>query len=314
MNNQIINPDDNTITLAESWTALISNFILNLDRKPATKETYAKSLKEWVRFVDNEDKIANMNIILQYKQFLIAKRLSSYTISVYLSALKVFFDYLVTIKKIPFNPAQSIRGIKKSKSKRDCLTKDEVLRLLALDFGDSLEGKRNKAVLYLKLFTGLRDVSIVNANIEDMKVKEGRHVLYYLSKGSDSKDSFVVVISEAYNALNDYLMKRSRYEDSEPLFTSLSDRNCNDRLSTQTTRNIIRGFFKKASIFRKDIAPHSLRHSAITMTILGGANIEQAREMAAHSSIETTAGYFHDLKRLSDPAEEYIPKYLNALS
>ena len=50
------------------------------------------------------------------------------------------------------------------------------------------------------------------------------------------------------------------------------------------------------------------------MTILGGANIEQAREMAAHSSIETTAFYFHDLKRLSDPAEEYIPKYLNALS
>jgi len=315
MINQIINPDDNMITLTESWTALISDFILNLDRKPTTKETYAKSLKEWVRFVDNEDKIANMNVILQYKQYLIDKQLSAYTISVYLSALKVFFDYLVTIKKIPFNPDQSIRGIKKSKSKRDCLTKDEVLRLLALDFNDSIEGKRNKAVLYLKLFTGLRDVSIVNANIEDLKVKEGKHVLYYLSKGSDSKDSFVVVVPEAYNVLrSEYLMKRNRYEASEPLFISLSDRNCNSRLSTQTTRNIIRGFFKEASIFRKDIAPHSLRHTAVTMTILGGANIEQAREMAAHSSIETTAGYFHDLKRLSDPAEEYIPKYLNALS
>jgi len=157
-------------------------------------------------------------------------------------------------------------------------------------------------------------VSIINANVEDLKVKEGKHVLYYISKGSDSKDSFVVVISEVYDVLNDYLIKRNYFKDSEPLFTSLSDRNANSRLSTQTTRIIVRNFFKKAYIVRKNIAPHSLRHTAVTMTILGGANIEQAREMAAHSSIETTASYFHDLKRLSDPAEEYIPKYLSVLS
>lgn len=54
MINQIINPRDNTITLEESWNELIANFLLNLDRKPSTKETYAKSLKEWVRFVDNK--------------------------------------------------------------------------------------------------------------------------------------------------------------------------------------------------------------------------------------------------------------------
>ncbi|MCK5341897.1 MAG: hypothetical protein KAR20_00755 [Candidatus Heimdallarchaeota archaeon] len=58
MTNQIINPHDNTITLAESWSDLIADFLLNLDRKPSTKETYSKSLKEWVRFVDNEDKIS----------------------------------------------------------------------------------------------------------------------------------------------------------------------------------------------------------------------------------------------------------------
>jgi len=46
MTNQIINPRDNTITLAESWNDLIADFLLNLDRKPSTKETYKKSEKE----------------------------------------------------------------------------------------------------------------------------------------------------------------------------------------------------------------------------------------------------------------------------
>lgn len=310
MINEIINLRDNTITLAESWNDLIKDFILNLDRKEATKETYRKALKEWVRFIENVNKIPNMNVILQYKEYLINKQLSPHTVSVYLSALKVFFDYLVQIKKIPFNPAKSIRGIKKTKSKRDSLTKDEVLRLLALSFDDSLEGQRNKSILYLKLFTGLRDVSLVHANIEDLQVKEDRHILYYLSKGRHAKDSFVVLVPEVYNVLNAYLIQRGNPDKMQPLFVSCSDRNRNQRLSTQMIRLVIKGLLKKAQIIRKEVSPHSIRHTAITLSILGGADITQTKEMASHRSISTTAEYFHDLNRLKDPAEFYIRDYI----
>jgi len=298
------------IVLNEPWGNLIKDFILNLDRKENTKLTYQKSLKEWVKFLDIENKNPDINLILQYKNYLIDRKLSPYTVSVYLTALKVFFDYLVSIQKIPYNPAKSIKGMKKPKSRRGTLIKEEVLQLLSLENGNNLEDYRNKAILTLKLFTGLRDISIVGANVGDLRVKDDRHILYYQTKGADIKDDFVILESDVYYLINLYLIKRGDFKDDDPLFVSCSDRNRSSRLTTQSIRLIIRGFFNKAGIIRKEITPHSLRHTAITFAILGGASVTQAKEMASHSSIETTAGYFHDINRLKNPAELFIKKYL----
>lgn len=97
---------------------------------------------------------------------------------------------------------------------------------------------------------------------------------------------------------------------AEPLFTSCSDRNHSKRLTTQFIRLIIRNLFTQANIIRSEVKPHSLRHAAITFAILGGADITSAQAMASHRSIDTIAGYFHDIERLDNPAESYIEKYL----
>jgi site-specific recombinase XerD len=302
----------NELSSIHSWESHIQLFVENLDRKETTKQAYQKALKEWVRFYDTEPRDPNIHLILQYKRYLVLRALSPYTISLYLTALKGFFDYLVNQKRIPFNPAKSIRGLKKPKSKRDSLTRDEVLRLLSLPFDRTVESCRNKAILYLKLFTGLRDISIVGVNVEDMQVKNGRFLLYYQSKGHDLKNEFVILEPRVKQMIDEYLFKRDgMVKKDDPLFTSCSDRNYSQRLTTQTVRSIIRNLFTQASIVRDEIKPHSLRHTAITFCILGGADITQARAMASHRSIETTAGYFHDIERLDNPAESYIEKYLS---
>ncbi len=308
MDNQLIMNKE--IILKDYGSELIDRFIANLDRKDTTKETYRKALKQWLTFLNIQNKNPDINLILQYKNFLIEKKLSPYSISVYLSALKVFLDYLVEHRIIPYNPAKSIRGIKKPKSKRDALTKDEALRLIELNLLNTNEDYRNKAILLLKLFTGLRDISIVKADIEDLQVKDGRYILYYQSKGRDIKDDFVVLSGSVYTALSEYFRRRDDIDPKSPLFISYSDRNKGNRLTTQSIRVIIKNLFKKVGIIRPEIKSHSLRHSAITFAILGGADITQTKEMASHSSIQSTSGYFHDLNRLKDPAEFYIQKYL----
>jgi integrase/recombinase XerD len=300
----------NELSNIVSWENHIKLFIENLDRKEATKQAYQKALKEWVKFFNTEQKDPDVHLVLQYKRYLILRALSPYTISLYLTALKVFFDFLVNLKRIPFNPAKSIRGIKKPKSRRDCLTRAEVLRLLNLPFTDTVESIRNKAILYLKLFTGLRDISIVGIDVGDIQIKCGRVLLYYQSKGHDTKSEFVILEPRVKAVIDKYLSKRDVASTKEPLFTSCSDRNNSQRLSNQSTRLIIRNLFTQANITRKEITPHSLRHTAITFAILGGADITQARAMASHRSIETTAGYFHDIERLDNPAESYIENYL----
>lgn len=159
----------NELSVIDSWENHIHLFIENLDRKPTTKQAYQKALKKWVKFYNTEPKDPSVHLILQYKRYLILRALLPYTISLYFTALRGLFDFLVNLKRIPYNPANSIRGIKKPQSRRDALTRDEVLRLLELPFNDTVESIRNKAILYLKLFTGLRDISIVGVDVGDIQ-------------------------------------------------------------------------------------------------------------------------------------------------
>ena len=294
------------------WTNLIRLFISNFDRKETTRTTYEKALRQWVYFLETTTRNPDINPVLEYKNYLINKKLSAYSISVYLSALKVFFGFLVERNIIRSNPAKSVRCPKKPLGRRDALTKDEALKLLSLSCDDTLESLRNRAILWLLLFSGLRSFSVVKANIGDIRIADDKRLLHYQGKGRDSRDEFVVLNNEVYDVINNYLAKRGNISPESPLFASLSDRNSGSRLTGQSIRMIINDFFVRAGISRAEISCHSLRHSAISFALRGGAKIEEVRELAGHSDINMTASYVHCHDRLSNPAELSIRAYLNA--
>jgi len=294
------------------WMNLIQLFIANLDRKETTRRTYEKALKQWVYFLETAKFNPDINPVLEYKNYLINKKLSAYSISVYLSALKVFFGFLVERNIIHSNPAKSIRCPKKPSGRRDALTKDEALKLLSLSCDDTLESLRNRGMLWLLLFSGIRSCSVTKANVGDIIIKDGQYLLYYQGKGRDSRDEFVVLSSEVYDVINSYLAKRGNISPESPLFASLSDRNSGSRLTAQSIRMVINEFFARAGISRAEISCHSLRHSAISFALRGGAKIEEVREIAGHSDINMTASYIHCHDRLKNPAELSIRAYLNA--
>ena len=98
-----------------------------------------------------------------------------------------------------------------------------------------------------------------------------------------------------------------------PLFTACKGHKVTDRrICTETLRYIVRKYAKKAGITKR-VTPHALRHAAITHALVNGANILKVKEMAGHSSLNTTQRYLHDLETISDNAVDYNPLIKTAM-
>jgi len=228
------------------------------------------------------------------------------SVNSWLAGLKSFYSWLSETGKLPYNPAQLIKGAKRTgtskRHARESLTDSEMRRLLALP-DESAQGVRDAAILALMAYTALRQVEIHRADLADLQTKSGRLVLMVQGKGRQEKDEYIVILGETESALRDWLSIRGKAEGA--LFVSLSNRSSGERLSLRAIRALVKEYYSLAGIVGNKTT-HSLRHTAITKAISAGVPIQKVKSLARHSSIETTMIYFHELDRLEDPAEQYI--------
>lgn len=290
---------------------VIDDFKSNLDATPRTKETYIKGVKVFLEWCNknNIDEVTHA-ILIQYKEDLMTDKKAS-TISMYMTALKKLYKYLETkgIKNI----ASDLKGAKQKRNySKDPLTLDQAKDLLNSIDRTTKEGKRNYALIHLLITTGLRTIEIERADIEDIRNVANTSVLYVMGKGRDTKDEYVKLTYETLRAINEYLATRDIKDNKEPLFISYSDRTNGKRLKTRSIRDIIKKAYLKIGINSDKISSHSLRHTAITLSLIGGTPLQEVQQMARHSNINTTMIYAHNLKRIESNAESNIQKLLNS--
>ncbi|MEE9466542.1 MAG: site-specific integrase, partial [Candidatus Neomarinimicrobiota bacterium] len=143
-----------------------------------------------------------------------------------LVGLRSFFAWAHEQGYIPFNPALSIRGIRRRGTtrahKRDELAASEVLAVLGT-CDESNAGRRDYALLSLMAYAALRQGEIHRADVEDLKAQDGRQVLWVQGKGSPDKDDFVVLSPIAEEAIRGWLSIHPRGKGA--LFVSISNRN-----------------------------------------------------------------------------------------
>ncbi|MDD3012570.1 MAG: tyrosine-type recombinase/integrase [Candidatus Gastranaerophilales bacterium] len=299
------------LNIENSIQKLVERFLAAQDVKENSKATYRRALKpffEWVRINNIESN--SRETILAYKSFLINQELSALTISNYLVAVRKFYEWLESMKICP-NIAKGIKGAKQSRSfKKDPLTVSQIKELLNGIDRTTLQGKRDFAILNLLIRTGLRTIEVIRANIEDIRQNSGEAVLWIQGKGRDNKDEFVLLTAESLKPINQYLQARGKAEDKEPLFTSLSDRNHNKRLTTRTISRIVKQNLRNIGLNNDRLTAHSLRHTAITLSLLGGASIQEAQALGRHANINTTLVYSHNINRITNAPEYKIDKLL----
>jgi len=206
-----------------------------------------------------------------------------------LAALKGFFRYLVTVKRLEKDPLVLINSPKQEKPLPKFLTVDDAFHLLDAIKLDSGLDLRDRAVLEVFYSTGIRVSELVGLDWADIDVQLG--IVRVVGKGA--KERIVPIGAVALKALEPYaesvrLQWQVACRGETPVFLNHRGR----RITTRSVARIVEKHLKLAGIDIK-MGPHGLRHSFATHLLNGGADLRVIQELLGHVSLSTTQRYTH---------------------
>lgn len=292
-----------------NWRDLLSYFVSTQDVKESSRRLYSRTLKLFFEWVEEKGKVIaglTRTDILEYKEELFGKGLSSLSVASYLTSLRKFYEWAEAEKLYP----NIVKGVKTPRRvqtfKKQHLTEEKSGELLSHFESLSL---RDYAIVNLILRTGLRTIEVVRADVGDITFKGGRRILRVWGKGHDTKDDFVVLTDKTYEPIKRYLDTRKGAKPTEPLFSSDSHRNSGERLTTRTISGLCKGGLKAIGLDGREFTAHSLRHTTAVTILKNGGDLTQAQNVLRHTSPTTTQIYVESIKeelRLQNAPEALI--------
>lgn len=222
-----------------------------------------------------------------------------------LSSLRSYYAFLMLDGYITTDPCENIRAPKIGLHLPDVLALEEIDAMInAIDLSTD-EGQRNRAIIEIMYSCGLRVSEVCGLRISDLYLNE--EFIRIVGKGN--KQRLVPISSRAIAELQAYMGERANidirpgYED----YLFLSTRRGRP-LSRITLFHIVKVLAMAADI-KKNVSPHTFRHSFATHLLEGGANLRIIQTMLGHESISTTEIYTHiDRSRLRQEIIEHHPR------
>jgi len=211
------------------------------------------------------------------------------TVARYMSSIKGFWKYLEDSNYIEKNPTEKLYSVKKSRKLPSVLSFEEIEKILQSVNTDTYLGIRDRAILELFYSSGLRVTELINLKISDLFFED--EVIRVFGKGS--KERIIPIGQSAIYWINEYL------KSSRPLlekkmksqnYVFLNKRGT--KLSRMWIWKIFNFYANQAGI-KKEIHPHTFRHSFATHLIERGADLRAVQEMLGHADISTTQIYTH---------------------
>lgn len=221
-----------------------------------------------------------------------------------LAGVHSFYNFMVLSGEMENDPMELLEFPKKPKHLPDVLTVDEI-DLIESQIDLSLpEGQRNKAIIETLFSCGLRVSELCNLKMSELYLDEG----FIRVEGKGSKQRLVPISEKAVKELRLWFIDRNaidinpEYQD----FVFISKRKKN--ISRIMVFHFIKELVEKAGI-KKEVSPHTFRHSFATSLLEGGANLRAIQAMLGHESIGTTEIYLHtDASRLRKEILEHHPR------
>lgn len=285
---------------------LYTRFISYLDASPKTIQTYSRAIKQfWKYIAERGITQPTREDVLAFREDLKEGHKAS-TIQNYIIAIRLFFQWTEQEHLYP-NIAQHIKGAKLSKDhKKDYLTSSQIKAILGNMERETPQGRRDYAIFTLMVTGGLRDIEVNRANIEDLRTLGDNTVLYIQGKGREERAEYIKVPAEVEKAIRATLADREDTHGSDPLFISLSNNSKGGRISTRSISGIVKNSLIQAGYNSDRLTAHSLRHTAVTLSLLGGNSLQEVQQFARHSNIATTQIYAHNLDRAKNKCENTI--------
>lgn len=269
---------------------------------PNTLSSYKVDLKQFEQWLPCDTSRVSSALIGEYASFLKnEKGLSVASISRKLSAVRMFYSFLLAEGTVVDNPAGQVSSPRRGQRIPTYLSLKEIEKLLdAPLYEQKTLGLRDKAILETLYATGLRISELVNLNHRDVNFHSG----WLRVKGKGSRERMVPLGGEALRWIKEYATKKGEEGKNFPLFCNRYGR----RISRQSCWSIVRKYAEKAGI-NKDISPHALRHSFATHLLSKDADLRAVQELLGHVSISTTQVYTHiTQERLRRVYKKYHPR------
>lgn len=265
-----------------------------------TVGAYMNDLNKYEEFLKKDILESDTEDLEKYLKYI--KNLESTTVAHKITSIKSYFNYNIKRGIINMNPADKVSRPKLTKHLPEYLTEEEVGKLLDVEVKSPYD-YRNKTILELLYSSGIRISELVNIKTPNYDSEEC--LIRIMGKGS--KERIVPLGDYAVNIMNDYMNNyRPLINKKHTDYVFINNRG--DKISRQFIFKVIKKEALKKGI-KKDISPHTLRHTFATHLLKNGVDLRIIQELLGHENISTTQIYTHVTNnKLKSDYETYFPK------
>ena len=255
-----------------------------------TEVSYQRDLFKLADYLQSEADITDWSQVTatdlnSYMLYMEKNNYAASSVSRSVASMRAFFRYMAKRGKISDDPAEELKPPHIEKKAPLILTVEEINMLLEAPDTSSAKGMRDSAMLELLYATGMRVSELIGLRMEDVNLQHG-----YVICHDRTKERVIPFSHSCKGALEHYLDgPRESFvngKDEGFLFMNIQGK----KLSRQGFWKMLKGYAQSAGI-RKDITPHTLRHSFATHMIQNGADLRSLQEMLGHSDIASTQIY-----------------------
>lgn len=295
------------VPAAVEWFANIVN--------PRTRRAYQGDLEDFCSFVGlaaaEEFRAVTRAHVLAWRTQLEQRGLAGATIRRKLAALASLFDHLLEANAVAGgNPVHGVKRprIETNEGKTPALGDHQAKALLDAPPADSLKGLRDRAILAVLLYHGLRREECAQLQLNDLQERRGIKHLRIWGKGG--KLRFLPLHPVAADRIHAYLEKSGHHlvEPQGPLFVPLRGRSTGAGITANGIYALVGVYAKRAGIEVAGLGVHGLRATAATNALEHEADIAKVQVWLGHANISTTRIYDRRQQRPED-SPTYKVKY-----
>ena len=274
-------------------------------------ESYERDLQQYHQYLKTELKLKTIrNVTLGHIRSFVRKLsnrgLAANSIKRAVSSIRTYHNFLSAEGHMKDNPAQLLDTPKIPRKLPNVLTIQEIDKILGIIPENAPMAQRDLAIFEMMYSCGLRVTELCDFKTSD--ILWDSEMIRVQGKGS--KQRFVPIGPIARENLKNYLNhERNTLADKNPnvaeVFLSRNGR----KLTRMMIWVLLKKWTESAEI-KKEVSPHTLRHSFATHLLEGGADLRSVQEMLGHRDITTTQIYTHlDKEHLKDVHRTYHPRF-----
>jgi len=257
-----------------------------------TIKNYYLDINDYILYC-NKNKIDIYNInykrVKSYLSDMFNSKYNASTISRHISSLRSFYSYLYSNKLVDKNIFKSISLPKKEKRIPKYMTNEDISIIFDIPDINIPIGQRDRLILELLYGTGIRVSELCNIKLND--INYNNKTINIVGKGNKERIVFYGDVCESildtYINYGRNLLLNNKNSDYLIIGT-----NKTTKISVRSIELIIDKIIKRASL-KKNITPHTLRHTFATHLLNEGCDILLVKEFLGHSSLDTTGIYTH---------------------